>query len=78
MNSRNQHSFGIFFFLFTIVNAYTAETVSTTCFFVDKNCHKSHAEEVLTAINKKPGYISHSTTSTKMGMHSIIIYDGFN
>ena len=65
-------------FALALVNAYTAETVTTVCFFVNSACHKSHAEDVLTAINKKPGYISHSTTSTKMGMHSIIVYDGFN
>jgi hypothetical protein len=64
--------------LFSLVGAYTGETVYTMCFFVNAACHKEHAADVLTAINKRPGYISHSTTSTKMGMHSIIIYDGFN
>jgi hypothetical protein len=64
--------------LFSLVGAYTGETVTTVCFFVNSACHKEHAADVLTAINKKPGYISHSTTSTKLGMHSIIVYDGFN
>ena len=64
--------------LFTLVGAYTGETVTTVCFFVNAACHKEHASDVLAAINKKPGYMSHSTTSTKMGMHSIIVYDGFN
>ena len=64
--------------LFSLVGAYKAETVTTVCFFVNVACHKEHAADVLTAINKRPGYMSHSTTSTKMGMHSIIVYDGFN
>jgi hypothetical protein len=55
--------------------AYRAETVTTICFFISSGCHKSHAAEVLAAINKHPGeYISHSTTSTKCGMHSLIVY----
>ena len=60
--------------LFSLIDAYTMETVSTVCFFVTNHCHKSHATEVLAAINKHQGYISHSTTSTKSGMHSIIVY----
>jgi hypothetical protein len=57
------------------VSAYRAESVTTICFFVTSGCHKSHAVEVLAAINKHPEeYISHSTTSTKCGMHSLIVY----
>ena len=55
--------------------AYRAESVTTICFFMSSGCHKSHTAEVLAAINKHPGeYISHSTTSTKCGMHSLIVY----
>lgn len=65
----------ISFSLFSLIYAYNAEIVYTVCFFVNSNCHKSHAADVLTAINtKSTEYISHSTTSTKMGMHSIIVY----
>jgi len=61
--------------LFSLVGAYTVETVSTMCFWVTSGCHKSHGEDVKDAINKHPGqYISHSTTSTKSGMHSLIVY----
>lgn len=57
------------------VNAYRAESVTTICFFLTSGCHKTHAAEVLSAINKHPGeYLSHSTTSTKSGMHSLIVY----
>jgi hypothetical protein len=61
--------------LFSLVGAYTVETVSTICFFVTSGCHKSHGEDVKKAINNRPDeYISHSTTSTKNGMHSLIVY----
>jgi hypothetical protein len=61
--------------LFSLVDAYIVERVNTVCFFVDYRCHKSHANDVEIAINKRPGeYISHSTTSTKSGMHSLIVY----
>jgi hypothetical protein len=75
--------------LFSLVGAYTetyavetyagetyaVETVSTICFFVSSGCNNSHGEDVKNAINKRPGqYISHSTTSTKCGMNSIIVY----
>ena len=55
--------------------AYTTETINTICFFVNSECHKYHAKDFEKAINKRPGqYISHSTTSTKSGMHSLIVY----
>jgi hypothetical protein len=55
--------------------AYRTESLTTICFFVTSGCHKTHTKEVETAINKRPGeYISHSTTSTKSGMHSLIVY----
>ena len=61
--------------LFSLVAAYNVETVTTMCFFVDRACHISHAKEVEKAINRRPTeYISHSTTSTKYGMHSLIVY----
>ena len=63
-----------FLLFLSLVGAYNVETVTTMCFFVDSNCHKYHAKEVEIAINKRPGYISHSTTSTKSGMHSLIVY----
>lgn len=61
--------------LFSLVSAYNVEPISTLCFFVDYRCHWSHAKDVDTAINRRPGeYISHSTTSTGSGMHSLIVY----
>lgn len=60
--------------LFSLVGAYTVERVNTVCFFVDYRCHNSHAKDVEMAINKRSGYVSHSTTSTKSGMHSLIVY----
>jgi len=61
--------------LLSLVGAYNVERVNTVCFFVDYRCHTSHTKDVETAINKRSGeYISHSTTSTKSGMHSIIVY----
>jgi len=61
--------------LFSLVGAYTVETVSTLCFFSTSGCHKSHAEEVKIAINKRPGeYISHSTTLSKSFIYSLIVY----
>jgi hypothetical protein len=60
--------------LFTI-SAYRTEQVSTLCFFVNSGCHKQHMRDVEKAINQRPGeYLSHSTTSTKNGMHSLIVY----
>ena len=60
---------------------YNVETVTTTCWIVDKYCHKSHAKEVADHIKqttdyvyKNIAYVSHSTTTTKMEMHSMIVY----
>ena len=59
----------------SLAAAYNMESVTTMCFFLISTCHKNHGAEVLAAINKRPGeYISHSTTSTKSGMHSLIVY----
>ena len=59
----------------SLVGAYNVERVNTVCFFVDYRCHTSHAKDVETAINLRPvEYISHSTTSTNSGMHSLIVY----
>ena len=60
------------FLLFSVAFGYRMETVTTICFFVNKQCHTTHAKDV--AMSLQPGYLSHSTTSTKSGMHSIIIY----
>ena len=60
--------------LFSLVGAYTVETVSTVCFFVSSSCAQYHAKDVEKVINKRDGYISLSTTSTKSGMHSLIVY----
>jgi hypothetical protein len=61
--------------LFSLASAYTVETVNTMCFFVTSSCHQKHAIDVGIAIYKHQGlYISHSTTSTKSGMHSLIVY----
>ena len=60
--------------LLSLISAYNVEIVNTVCFFVDYRCHKSHAKEVELAINIRPGYVSHSTTSTKSGIHSLIVY----
>ena len=66
--------FLILFYL-SIVSAYTVETVNTICFFVTSGCHQTHSRDVDIAINNHPGqYISHSTTSTKSGMHTLIVY----
>ena len=62
------------FTVISLVGAYNVERVNTVCFFVDYRCHKSHAKDVEIAINSREGYISHSTTSTKSGMHSLIVY----
>ena len=64
------------FTLFVSALGYRVETVSTTCLLVNSVCHQLHAKEVATAINKGSDYISHSTTSTKYGMHTMIIYRG--
>ena len=54
--------------------AYSTETVSTICFFTS-GCHKDHAKDIEKAINKRPEeYISHSSTSTKYGVHTIVVY----
>jgi len=65
----------------TSASAYTVETVATYCWFMDKNCHETHAKEVAIHIQKTTDYVyknivyvSHSTTTTKMGMHSMIVY----
>jgi len=62
----------LLYFLLSVALGYRMETVTTMCFFVNKECHTSHAKDV--AMSLQPGYLSHSTTSTKYGMHSIIIY----
>jgi hypothetical protein len=65
----------LFILFLSLVVAYKMESVTTVCFFLTSHCHKTHGADVLTAINKRPGeYISHSTTSTKSGMHSLIVY----
>lgn len=61
-----------FLFFLSVASAYRMETVTTVCFFVNKACHTAHAKDVAKSL--QPGYISHSTT-TKNGMHSIIIYE---
>ena len=68
--------FFILLSLFSLVGAYTVETVDTPCLFVPtRTCNEWHSKEIEIAINKRPGqYISHSTTSTKYGMHSLIVY----
>ena len=63
-----------FFTLFACALGYRVETISTTCFFVNALCHKSHAKDVANAINNRKDYLSHSTTSTKVGMHTMIVY----
>ena len=60
--------------LFSLVGAYNVETVTTMCFFVSSSCAQYHAKDVEKAINKREGYISLTTTSTKSGMHSLIVY----
>jgi len=58
-----------------VASAYRTESVTTLCFFVNGGCHRGHARDVEAAINKHPGeYISHSSTSTKNGIHSLIVY----
>jgi hypothetical protein len=64
------------FALFVNALAYRVETVSTSCFFVNAECHKYHAKLVEFAINKHDDYLSHSTTTTKVGMHTMIVYKG--
>jgi len=66
----------ILFTLFACAVGYKVETVSTVCFFVNSECHKSHAKEVQIAINNgNQRYLSHSTTTTKSGMHTMIVYN---
>jgi len=62
----------LLYFLFSVALGYRMETVNTFCWAVNKACHTAHAKDV--AMSLQPGYLSHSTTSTKYGMHSIIIY----
>jgi hypothetical protein len=63
-----------FFTLFVGALGYKVETVNTMCFFVNAECHKYHATFVEFAINQGSVYISHSTTATKVGMHTLIVY----
>lgn len=62
--------------LFSLVGAYTVETINSSCFFmIDIVCAQYHAKKLENAINKRPTeYISHSTTSSKYSMDSIIVY----
>jgi hypothetical protein len=60
---------------------YMVETVTTHCWLVDQSCHQGHAKDVAEHIKKTTDYVymnivyvSHSTTSTKYGMHSMIVY----
>ena len=60
---------------------YNVETVTTRCWLVDQSCHQYHAKDVAEHIKKTTDYVymnivyvSHSTTSTKYGMHSMIVY----
>jgi hypothetical protein len=63
------------FALFVGALGYRVETVSTNCFLLSTGgCHRSHAEEVATSINKGSVYISHSTIATKYGMYTIIVF----
>ena len=62
----------LLYFLFSVALGYRMETVTTRCWLVNQACHAYHAKDV--AMSLQPGYLSHSTTSTKYGMHSIIIY----
>jgi hypothetical protein len=62
------------FALFVGALSYHVETVHTICFFMNSQCHQYHAKEVQLALNKHPNYLSHSTTSTKTGMHTMIVY----
>ena len=66
---------------FATAFGYSVETVTTYCWFMDKNCHATHSKEVAQHIQKTTDYVyknivyvSHSTTTTKMGMHSMIVY----
>jgi len=66
---------------FATAFGYTVETVSTRCWLVDQYCHETHAKEVAEHIKKTTDYVymnivyvSHSTTSTKYRMHSMIVY----
>jgi hypothetical protein len=60
---------------------YTVETVTTHCWMMDYRYHQSHTKDVAEHIKKTTdyvykniAYVSHSTTSTKYGMHSMIVY----
>ena len=62
--------------LFSLVGAYTVETINNNCFFMTHSvCAQYHAKQVENAINKRPTeYISHSTSSSKFSIDSIIVY----
>ena len=62
------------FALFVGALSYRVETVKTFCFLVNTKCHQDHAKDVEIALNKNINYLSHSTTSTKSGMHTMIVY----
>lgn len=81
MNQKTMKSMRLILITFATAFGYNVETVSTQCWIVDKYCHRSHAKEVAEHIKqttdyvyKNIVYVSHSTTSTKMGMHSMIVY----
>lgn len=60
------------YFLFSVALGYRVDTVTTICVLINKSCHDAHAKHVARAL--QPGYLSHSTASSKYGMHSMIIY----
>ena len=62
------------FIILSLISAYKMETINTFCYWLNSACHKTHAEKLLSAINKHTDYISHSTTSTKTTFHTIIVY----
>lgn len=73
----------IFFAFIVIIPTfgYMVETVTTHCWIMDHRCHQSHSKDVGEHIKKTTDYVymnivyvSHSTTSTKNGMHSMIVY----
>jgi len=71
----------MWFLLFlSLASAYRIETVSTVCFFMNKECFKYHSKEVEVEINKlapfynKENYIAHSTVTSKYCVTSIITY----
>ena len=71
------------FILFAICASavgHTVESVTSTCFMVNAACHEWHTKAVAEHIKQRTdriymtSYVSHSTTSTKYGMHSMIVY----